>query len=128
MNLSSSDVGVWICVAVLLIPAVKVIADWIRPAPTQRLEQPIEVKPAAQYMTMEACRAMHAQIERFEAAKFAALETRISELTASLDRRNADGEERASAIHARINPLAQEIRGVSDTLNNHLADHRASKV
>jgi hypothetical protein len=128
MSLSPNDVGIWICVAVLLIPAVKVIADWIRPSPTQRLEQPIEIKPAAQYMTMEACRAMHAQIERFEAAKFAAIEKQLSALTDALDRRNIDGEERASAIHARINPLAQEIRGVSDTLNNHLADHRANKV
>jgi hypothetical protein len=128
MNLSSSDVGVWICVAVLLIPAIKVIADWCRPTPAQRLEQPIEVKSAVQYMSAEACRTMHMQVERFEAAKFDAIEKRLTELTAAMDRRNADGEERASAIHARINPLAQEIRGVSDTLNNHLADHRARKV
>ena len=128
MTPSTSDVGIWIGVVVLLIPAAKVITDWIRPTPTQRLEQPIEVKPAAEYMTLDACRTMHLQIERFESAKFAAIESRIGELTAALDRRNSDGEERASAIHARINPLAQEIRGVADTLNNHLADHRASKV
>lgn len=123
MNPSSTDIGIWIGVAVLLIPAVKVVVDWIRPQ-TRRIEpQPLEVKPAADYMTRADCTRMHAETQRFEDQRFDAIEERLTELVASLDRRNQEGEARASRIHGRIDGVVQTVSELRGQVNNHIEEH-----
>ena len=123
MNPSASDIGIWIGIAILIIPAAKVIVDWIRPQ-TRRIEpQPLEVKPAADYVTRADCTLMHAQTQRFEDQRFNAIESRLSELVASLDRRNAEGESRAAKIHGRIDGVVEAVSELRGQVNTHIDQH-----
>lgn len=87
----------------------------------RRIEpQPLEVKAAADYMTRADCSRMHDQNERFEKQRFDAIEKRLAELTAALERRNTEGETRASRIHARVDDVAKEVSRIDGTLTNHI--------
>jgi uncharacterized protein YicC (UPF0701 family) len=123
MELNPTQVGVWIGVVVLLVPAVKVIVDWIRPQ-TRRIEpQPLEVTLAAKYVTAEDCLRMHGQQQRFEDERFTNLSTQIGALTEALDRRNTEGEARASLIHQRINVVVESVSELRGKVDNHIENH-----
>lgn len=90
-------------------------------AESRRIEpQPLEVKPSPDYMTRSDCARMHEQNERFEKARFDAIEKRLAELVAGLDRRNQEGESRASRIHTRIDEVSKEVSRIDGTLSNHI--------
>jgi hypothetical protein len=63
---------------------------------------------------------MHAQSDRFEQERFDQLERRLAELTAALERRNAEGESRAGRIHTRVDDCTKEISRIEGTLTNHI--------
>lgn len=117
-GVTPTDVGIWIGIAILLVPAIKVVVDWIKP-PSRRIDpQPLEVKAAADYMSRADCTRMHAETQRFEDQRFDAIDARLADLVAALDRRNHEGESRASKIHQRIDGVVEavsELRGKVDT-------------
>jgi len=76
------------------------------------------------YMTEARCRELHQQSERCEATRFDTLQSAIENLAASLDRRNAEGEKRASQIHVRIDGVAAQVSELRGQVNNHI-EHRA---
>lgn len=123
MNPSASDIGIWIAVAVLLIPAVKVVVDWIRPQVRRIEPQPIEVRPAADYVTRQDCARMHSETQRFEDQRFDTIEARLKELVAAMDRRNAEGEFRASKIHGRIDGVVEAVSELRGQVNTHIDQH-----
>jgi DNA repair exonuclease SbcCD ATPase subunit len=71
-------------------------------------------------MTHADCTRLHEQNERYEKQRFDQLEKRLAELTTALERRNTEGESRASRIHARIDELAKEASRIDGTLTNHI--------
>lgn len=88
---------------------------------SRRIEpQPLEVKGAPEYMTRADCARMHSQSDRYERERFDQLERRFTELTAALERRNVEGEQRASRLHQRIDENTKEISHIAGTLNNHI--------
>jgi hypothetical protein len=122
-GVNANQVGIWVGIVVLLIPAAKVVADWIRP-PIRRIEpQPLEVKPAADYMTRADCSRMHAETQRFEDQRFDAIDARLAELVSALDRRNAEGEGRASKIHARIDGVVEAVSELRGKVDTHISGH-----
>jgi hypothetical protein len=72
------------------------------------------------YMTEARCREQHAQAERFEAAQFDGIRKSIEDLAASLDRRNAEGEKRASQLHVRIDGVVAQVSELRGQVNNHI--------
>jgi hypothetical protein len=88
---------------------------------TRRIEpSPLEVKPSPEYMTRSDCARMHEQNERFEKQRFDVIERRIAELTSALERRNQEGEGRASRIHSRVDEVAKDVCRLDGTLTNHI--------
>jgi hypothetical protein len=140
MELTAAQVGIWIGVLVLLIPAAKTVSDWVRP-PTRNIEpQPLRVQPEPELaprlhlhpdlQTEARCSNIHATIgQKFD--QFSA------EIRSSLREHDRKAEERTSAVHDRINSL---IDGVNDKftdisgdvaeirgqLNNHIESERAN--
>ena len=118
-----NELGIWVAILVLLIPAAKVVADWIRP-PVRRIEpQPLEVRPAAEYMSRADCARMHADTQRFEDHRFDSIDSRLTELVAALDRRNTEGESRASKIHQRIDGVIETVSELRGQVSNHINEH-----
>lgn len=72
------------------------------------------------YMTENRCRELHAQVERFEATRFDTLQSAIEDLSAALDRRNSEGEKRASQLHVRIDGVAAQVSELRGQVNNHI--------
>lgn len=95
---------------------------------TRRIEpQPLEVRAAADYMTRGDCTRMHNQNALLETQRFDAIEkqlrtfeARIAELTAALERRNQEGEARASRIHVRVDSATKEIAELRGQVVNHI--------
>jgi uncharacterized protein YicC (UPF0701 family) len=122
-GVNANQVGIWVGIVVLLIPAIKVVVDWIKP-PSRRIEpQPLEVRPAADYMTRQDCSRMHAETQRFEDQRFDAIDARLSELVSALDRRNQEGESRASKIHQRIDGVVEAVSELRGQVNTHISAH-----
>lgn len=118
---SYNDIGL-VLVALVQILSFGVLWRKLSGAPESReiSPQPLEVKPAAEYMTRQSCREMHTQTERFESEKFGAIEKQLSAMTAALERRNTEGEARASKIHSRIDAVVEAVAEVRGQVNNHI--------
>jgi hypothetical protein len=134
MQVSAADVGLWIGVVVFLIPAIKVVVDWIRPQSRRIEPQPLRVEAQPQYalanhthaeLQDEArCRETHAELSRTLAAT-------VSEIRESLTEHDRKAESRASDTHERVNNLiaslserdrqvAAELGELRGKLNNHI--------
>jgi hypothetical protein len=123
MSVTADQVGVWILVLVALVPAAKVVADWIKP-PLRRIDpQPLEVRAAADYMSRADCARMHSETQRFEDQRFDAIDARLSELVSALDRRNIEGETRASKIHSRIDGVVEAVSELRGKVDTHISGH-----
>lgn len=140
MTPSPEAVGLWILVALALLPGIETIVGWIRPR-TQKIDQPLRVEAQPKYaledhthedMQSESdCRDTHKVL----AATWTAT---VSEIRASLIEHDRKAEERASDTHERINNLiatlgdrerqvAGEIGELKGKLNNHIATHGSGK-
>jgi hypothetical protein len=86
--------------------------------------QPLQVEATPSLITRGDCERQHKAEERFMASRFSALEGRIIDLTTSLERRNAEGEMRASGIHKRVDAVASDLAAVKGTLTEHIAHGR----
>lgn len=89
-------------------------------AELREIKQPLQVESAPNYMTKTLCEQMHAQMEKFETARSSAIEKRLENLTAALEARNNQGEERAKFIHVRINTIAELLREEKGKLDQHI--------
>jgi hypothetical protein len=83
--------------------------------------QPLLVRKDPEAVSPEDCARQHQAEERFMAVRFTAIENRLAELTATLERRNEAGEERASGIHKRVDAVAADLAGVKGVLSEHIA-------
>jgi hypothetical protein len=83
--------------------------------------QPLVVRKDLEPISREDCVRQHQAEERFMAARFTAIENRLTELTASLERRNEAGEERASGIHKRVDAVAADLAETKGILAEHIA-------
>lgn len=93
---------------------------------SRRIEpQPLEVKPSPDFMTRADCIRAHEQNARIETQRFDAIERRLEDLTKALERRNQEGESRASRIHGRVDECAREIARIDGTLTTHVAQRGA---
>lgn len=90
----------------------------------QIAQQPLDVRAFPQTISREDCERQHKAEERFMTARFNSLDTRIADLTAALERRNAEGEARASGIHKRVDAVASDLAAVKGTLQEHIAHGR----
>ena len=137
MELTASQVGIWIGVAILIIPAAKTVSDWIRP-PTRNIEpQPLRVQPEPELasrlhvhpdlQTESRCDNIHASL----GLKF---DQFSSEIRSSLREHDRKAEERTSGVHERVNSLIEGINNkfteqagdIAETrgqLHNHIANH-----
>jgi len=123
MGPTAADYGIWILVAIGLLPAVKTLTDWIRPSAAHRIEQPIEIKTTDQMVTQGECERQHSSSDRYMAMRFDKLEARVSDLAAAYDRRNTEGEARASGIHKRVDVVMSAVSEVRGKLENHILEH-----
>ena len=121
-GVTPTEIGIWIGIVVLLVPTIKVVVDWIRPQSRRIESQPLEVKAAADYMSRADCTRMHAETQRFEDQRFDAIDARLSELVAALDRRNQEGESRASKIHSRIDGVVEAVSELRGKVDTHIAN------
>ncbi len=76
---------------------------------------------STQYQTTGRCEKMHERVEE----AIDAMGDRISEQLKEMAR---DHEDRASKLHARIDPIGNMTVAVHTSLENHLADHRAGRT
>ena len=129
-GVTPTEVGVWIGVLILLVPTVKVIADWVRPPSIRISQQPFETKVATEYMSRADCDRMHAETKRFEDQRFTAIDSRLTELVNALDRRNVEGEARALNIHHRVDNVIEAVSELRGKVDTHIAghgDHRSDR-
>jgi hypothetical protein len=122
---SASDFGIWILVAIGLLPAVKTLVDWVRPKPAARIEQPISIQSVEPIVTRADCERQHASSDRYFAMRFDALEARFSEMAGAFERRNTQGEDRAAGIHKRIDVVMSAVSEVRGKLENHVLEHNS---
>jgi uncharacterized protein YicC (UPF0701 family) len=86
--------------------------------------QPLEVKAVGELMTRDACREFHAQTAKFEQARFDEIAKQIAALTNAIERRNGEGEMRASKIHGRIDNVVESVSELRGQVSNHIHEHR----
>jgi predicted Holliday junction resolvase-like endonuclease len=134
---TNSAVAVVVVGVIALVPAVDTIRRWFAPTQRREIQQPLEVKPVAEwapkvhaheeYVTRLECQKEHAENSR----QIGGLRVDISELRhdvkAGLEALGRDAEERARKLHARIDPIAQSLAAVNGRVDDHLADHRAGR-
>ncbi len=135
MELTASQIGIWIGVLILLIPAAKTLTDWVRP-PTRMIEpQPLRVQPEPELaqrqhlhpdlQTESRCDNIHAQLG-------SKLDQFAAEIRSSLREHDRKAEERTVGVHERVNSLieginnkftavAGDIAEVRGQLNSHLS-------
>jgi hypothetical protein len=137
MDITANQVGIWVLILVALVPAAKVVVDWIKPPQTQRIEQPLEVSRAAEFAPLKhlhtdlqteiRCESTHKNINT-------RLDSFSSEIRAALQEHDRKAESRTSDVHERLNNLvtaiassdsrtAGEIAEVRGALNAHLNNH-----
>lgn len=92
--------------------------------PREIKPQPLLVRADATYMTADRCSELHAASDRLIATQVQAITDRLSELASAMERRNKDGEDRAAAIHQRVNRIAETMRGQEEKLEMHLRTHK----
>jgi hypothetical protein len=133
---AANQVGVWILVVVALIPAAKVLVDWIKPT-THHIEQPLEVFESdkfaplkhmhADLQTENRCEAIHRNIN----ARF---DSFAGEIRTSLQEHDRKAESRTSDVHERLNNLVTcisdnerrvvgDIAEVRGSLSAHITSH-----
>jgi uncharacterized protein YicC (UPF0701 family) len=86
--------------------------------------QPLVVKGETEYIDIEQCRRQHQAEQRFLDTQFTQIKDQLTNLTTSLDRRNQEGEQRASGIHKRIDYVASDLAKVRGTMEEHIAHGR----
>ena len=139
MSVTTDQVGVWVLVLVALVPAAKVLVDWIKPS-TQRLEQPVVVREDTAFaplkhvhtdlQTESRCETIHKNIN-------ARLDSFSSEIRTALQEHDRKAESRTSDVHERLNNLVTSISDnesrvsgaiaeVRGSLNAHIASHPRS--
>jgi hypothetical protein len=134
----AQEVGVWVLVAVMLIPAIKSLVDMLRP-PKRDIQQPLSVRPDIpghdrfapkdhahpQYLTRDECGQRHAAEERRQDLRAQQILDAIETQGRKIEEHNKSAEERSSKLHQRVDPLAAGLAATDRTLTNHLEDHRA---
>ncbi len=86
--------------------------------------QPLRTAEDPKLITKEDCEKQHNAERRFLDAQFESIKDQLCNLVESLDRRNQEGELRASGIHKRIDLVAKELANVDGRLNEHIAHGR----
>lgn len=86
--------------------------------------QPLEVRMADKFVSCDECASHRCEITRKIEAAPAALEALKRELRET-DRK---AEERAEALHRRLDKPLEAIAATQQSLKNHLDDHRAGKA
>lgn len=124
MGPTATDYGIWILVAIGLMPAIKTLVEWIRPKAPARIEQPIKVETSEPLVTRGDCERQHVASDRYMAMRFDALEARFSEMAGAFERRNTEGEARAAGIHKRIDVVMSAVSEVRGKLENHVLEHK----
>ena len=124
MTPGASEVGMWVLIVMAIIPSVKILADWVRPAKRSIEPQPLEVRGVSKLITSEDCEKQHQNEQRFNGARFDAIEDRLKELISALEKRNTEGEERARGIHKRVDVVASDLAAVRGRLEEHIAHGR----
>lgn len=112
-----TELFTWLgCLAFFLVVADKVITVWRSATGDFRKhgEQP-------NLQTLPNCQSIHKALADHLDARFDKLSTEIKTLGTA-------AETRASRIHSRIDPLAEQTSSNRDTLSNHLEDHRAGRL
>ena len=132
MQPDSNTIGLWVmCAAVIL----NLVVTWRKASGQSEAReispQPLRVRedldPAdrehehPELITASQCRAEHEQDRR-------AISVAVSGIRDMFEQHAKDAESRASKIHARIDPVAQEVTAVKARLNDHLEDHRAKRT
>jgi hypothetical protein len=128
MELSANQVGVWILVLVALIPAAKVVVDWIKPT-THRIEQPVETREVdtfaplkhvhTELQTENRCEAIHRAIN-------GRLDSFSSEIRTALQEHDRKAESRTSDVHERLNNLVTCISDNERRVTGDIAEVRGS--
>ena len=132
MQPDSNTLGLWVLSAVVVL---QLIISWrkasgqseAREISTQPLRVREDMDPAdrehdhPELITATQCRQEHEQDRR-------ALSVAVSGIRDMFEQHAKDAETRASKIHGRIDPIAQEVTAVKARLNDHLEDHRAKRL
>lgn len=130
------EVGVWVLVAIALLPSVKSIIEWARGTPKRDIVQPLQVTEAPryapighehpQYMLRNECRDAHRVESQRITGEFEATQRQIDHLGNKMDstlrEHNADAEARASKLHGRIDALVEKVGTLSGTMQNHIQE------
>jgi hypothetical protein len=131
------EVGVWVLVAIAILPAVKTVIDWARGTPRRDIGPlPLQVQEAPrfapathnhpEYMSRLECREAHKQESNRITAEFEATQRQIDHLGNKLDttlrEHNADAEARAGKLHGRIDALVEKVGTLSGTVANHIQE------
>ena len=138
----ATEVGIWVLVAIMLLPAIKTLVDWgrgDRPQNRQIEPQPLITQERkalkdefaakehshTQYLTREECGGKHTAEERRIEARITEIKEAVNQLGTKLDQHNDRAEERAAKIHARVDGISNHVSGLSGQLNNHIDHHPA---
>jgi hypothetical protein len=131
------EIGVWVLVAIAILPAVKTVIDWARGTPKRDIgPQPIQVQEALryapaqhehpQYMLREDCREAHKLESKRITAEFESVQRQIDHLGNKLDttltQHNVEAEARAGKLHGRIDVLVERVGTLSGTMSNHIQE------
>jgi len=107
MTPTSADVGMWILILVAMLPAAKVVSDWIRPSARRISPQPLEVTASPMYQTLRVCERVHdelnADLKRIDAKPASSVEALRHEIKSDI-----------GSVHRRIDTLVEtvsEMRG-----------------
>ena len=131
------EVGVWVLVALAVLPSIKSIIDWARGTPKRDIGPlPLQVQEAVrfapishdhpQYMLRQECRDAHKQEGQRITSEFENVHRQIANLGNKLDTtlnaHNAEAEARVSKLHGRIDVLVERVGTLSGTMSNHIQE------
>ncbi len=128
MELSANQVGVWILVVVALVPAAKVLVDWIKPT-THRIEQPIVVRASETFASLKHVHAdlqTESRCEAIHRAINGRLDSFSSEIRTALQEHDRKAESRTSDVHERLNNLVTCISDNERRVSGEIAEVRGS--
>src|SRR5229473_414134 len=112
-NPSALDVGTWIMIAILLVPAVKVLIDWIKPP--QVRPQPLAIRFHQEFVTKQELKEHKEDVVNQMKDLRAYVHEQVHQLSNEMQAHWVAADNAREGVHDRINALVKvtyEMRGL----------------
>jgi hypothetical protein len=122
MLMDPANVGTWVLVAIALMPAIETLRRWFVGEKRKIGPQPFEVRAAPNYAPVD-----HTHTDHVTRTDLSRVVEAVESLGQRVDSRfgalEKSAEARSSALHNRINPIAEGVAALRARFEDHLSNH-----